>query len=343
MSVDAKSVLNRLLDRQDLSEAEAGAVMRLLTDENLPQAMSAALLIALRVKGETPDEVRGFATAMRELARATRLPAGITTAADVVGTGGDGSGSVNISTGTGLLTAACGVPIVKHGNRSVSSKSGSSDVLEALGVPLPDGPEAAMRCLDSCGFTFLFAPFFHPAMKAVAPVRGAMGVRTVFNILGPLTNPAKPPYNLIGAFDLPTARLMADSLAGMDIERAFVVHGEPGWDEATPCGPFTLFDVQDGAVTEQRRDPADFGMARCRPEDLTGGDAEFNATALEAVLTGDDKGAHRDALVLGAGLILELTGQADDFAAGIEQANAALDTGAAVAVLERLRGFSAAV
>ena len=159
MSIDAKGVLNRLLAGENLSEQEAGELMRLLTDEDLPPAMSAGLLIALRAKGETADEVRGFANAMRGLARATTLPAGMRIAADVVGTGGDGSGSVNISTGTGLLLAGCGVPVVKHGNRSVSSRSGSSDVLEALGVPLPDGPDAAMRCLEECGFTFLFAPY----------------------------------------------------------------------------------------------------------------------------------------------------------------------------------------
>jgi len=342
MSIDAKSTLNQLLAREDLTEQDAGDLMRLLTDEALPPAMSAGLLIALRAKGETAAEVRGFATAMRDLARATKLPAGVSIAADVVGTGGDGSGSVNISTGTGLLVAACGVPVVKHGNRSVSSKSGSSDVLEALGVPLPDGPESAMRCLESCGFTFLFAPYFHPAMKAIAPVRGAMGVRTVFNLLGPLTNPARPSHSLIGAFDLPTARLMADALAEMGIERAFVVHGEPGWDEATPCGPFALFDVRDGQVTEERRDPADYGIATCQPADLTGGDAQHNAQALEAVLKGEDRGAHRDALTLGAGLVMELTGRAGDLGEGIAQATAALDDGSAVALLECLRGFTAA-
>jgi len=222
MSINAKTTLNRLLAKEDLAEAEAAELMRLLTDEALPQAMSAALLIALRVKGETPDEVRGFATAMRELALPISLPDGVH-AVDIVGTGGDSSGSVNISTGTALLTAACGLPVVKHGNRSVSSQSGSADVLEALGIPLPDSPASAAACVADCGFTFLFAPFFHPAMKAIAPVRAAMGVRTVFNILGPLTNPATPAFNLIGAFDLPTTRLMADALVGMPIERAFVI------------------------------------------------------------------------------------------------------------------------
>jgi len=340
MSIDAKATLKRLLANEDLAEAEAADLMRLLADEEGSQAMSAALLIALRIKGETPDEVRGFATAMRELARTMELPGGLQ-AVDIVGTGGDGSGSVNISTGTALLAAACGLPVVKHGNRSVSSKSGSSDVLEALGLPLPDNPEAVAACVTECGFAFLFAPFFHPAMKAIAPVRGALGVRTVFNILGPLTNPARPPFNLIGAFDLPTARLMADTLVGMPIERAFVIHGEPGWDEATPVGSFTLFDVQPGEVIEERRDPLDYGLARCSPDDLAGGDAEFNATALEAVLTGEDRGPHRDALLLGAGLALELTGQAGDLHDGIEQARVALDSGAAKQVLTKLRAFAA--
>jgi len=342
MSIDAKTVLDRLLNNADLAEHEAGDLMRLLADEALSPAMSAALLIALRVKGETADEVRGFANAMRELACVTELPEGMR-AVDVVGTGGDGSGSVNISTGTALLAAACGVPVIKHGNRSVSSKSGSADVLKSLGIAHPAGPAEALQCLAATGFAFLFAPFFHPAMQAIAPVRAAMGVRTVFNILGPLTNPAKPPLLLIGAFDLPTARLMADALAGMTIERAFVVHGEPGWDEATPCGEFTLFDVRPGQVIEARRDPASFGIPRCAPEDLAGGDADFNAKALAGVLSGSEKGAHRDALTLGVGLVLELTGQADDLAAGIERANAAIDSGAAVKLLDKLRSFSSSI
>lgn len=338
MSIDAKAILERLLKHDDLSEDEAGDIMRLLTDADLPQPMSAALLIGLRSKGETAAEVRGFARAMRELARDTRLPEGMA-AADIVGTGGDGSGSLNISTGTALLTAGCGIPVVKHGNRSVSSKSGSADVLEAMGVPMPQDPAAAMHCLSACGFTFLFAPFFHPAMKAIAPVRAAMGVRTVFNILGPLTNPARPPFNLIGAFDLPTARLMAETLMGMDMERSFVVHGEPGWDEATPVGPFTLFDVRPSEMREERRDPQDYGIPRCSPDDLIGGDAAVNAAALEGVLSGADAGPHRDTLVLGAGLVLELTGMVDSLDEGIERALEALASGDVASVLQKLRDF----
>lgn len=338
MSGAAAASLEKLLARQDLAQAEAAALMQALADENLPPALAGALLAALRAKGETAEEVRGFASAMRALARRVGLPAGLA-AADVVGTGGDCSGSLNISTGASLLAAACGVPVVKHGNRSVSSRSGSADVLEALGVPLAHDRAGALGCLASCGFTFLFAPHFHPAMKAVAPVRRALGVRTVFNILGPLTNPAAPPFGLIGAFDLPTARLMAEALSGMSITRCFVVHGEPGWDEATPCGPFTLFDVRPGIVRRQRRNPADYGIIPCQPADLAGGDAPANARALEEVLDGRDRGPHREALVLGTGLVLELTGRARGLRRGIGLARRALDVGAGSVLLERLRRF----
>jgi anthranilate phosphoribosyltransferase len=330
--------LEQLLARRDLGEAEAGDLLRALTDENLAPPLAAALLVALRAKGETAAEVRGFATAMRGLARHFDLPAGLA-AADIVGTGGDGSGSLNLSTGSALLAAACGLPVIKHGNRSVSSKSGSADVLEALGLALPADGAAARRLLDATGFTFLFAPNFHPAMKAVAPVRRALGVRTVFNILGPLTNPAAPPFGMIGAFDLPTARLLADTLAGMPIRRCFVVHGEPGWDEATPVGAFTVFDVRPGVVRRQKRDPAHYGVPRCLPADLTGGDAAANAGAIEAVLTGRDTGPHRDALVLGAGLALDLAGRARGLRRGVELARRTLESGGGTAFLARLRAF----
>ena len=339
MSIDPKATLEHLLNGEDLTEAASADLMRLLTDEALPQVTSAALLIALRAKGENADEVRGFARAMRELAVRVEVPEGLR-AADSVGTGGDGSGSLNLSTGTGLVAAACGIPMVKHGNRSVSSKSGSADVLESLGVPLAKDPATALRCLEQTGFTFLFAPFYHPAMKAIAPVRSALGVRTVFNILGPLTNPAKPPFHLIGAFDIPTARLLADTLAGMDIERAFVVHGEPGWDEATPAGSFILFDVRRGSVVEEWRNPADYGLPTCSPKDLAGGNAEVNAAALEKVLAGEDQGAHADALALGAGLLLELTGRVPDMESGIQQARDVIASGEGMRVLERLRAFN---
>jgi anthranilate phosphoribosyltransferase len=300
--------------------------------------MAGALLAALRSKGLTPDEVRGFAGAMRGLARRPRLPPG-PPAIDIVGTGGDASGSFNISTGAALLVAAMGVRVVKHGNRSVSSRSGSADILEALGLPLPLDERSAGDCLAATGFTFLFAPHYHPAMKEVAPVRRALGVHTVFNLLGPLTNPAEPPFSLIGAYSREAAKLMAETLAGMPIERVFVIHGEPGWDEPTPVGPFELYDVRPGRVEREVRDPRDLGIDRCAPDDLAGGDAAGNAAGLRAVFDGRDRGAHRDALVLNAALALELTGAVSSAAESVVAAEQAIDRGDARRLLERLAEF----
>ncbi|MBV1705473.1 MAG: anthranilate phosphoribosyltransferase, partial [Hyphomicrobiales bacterium] len=228
-----RQTLDHLLERRDLREEEAAALLSLLTAADTAPAFAGAILAALRAKGLTAVEVRGFAGAMRALARKPNLPAPVD-AIDIVGTGGDASGSLNLSTGAALLTAAAGMPVVKHGNRSISSRCGSADLIEELGLTLPLDEEAAARCLRETGFTFLFAPYFHPAMKAIAPVRAALGVRTVFNLLGPLTNPASPRFRLIGAYDAASARLIADAVAGTDSERAWVVHGAAGWDEATP-------------------------------------------------------------------------------------------------------------
>src|SRR5882724_6365205 len=255
-----RQFLEHLLERRSLSEAEAASLLKTLTAPDLAPAMAGALLTALRAKGVTADEVRGFAGAMRALAIKPALPAALD-AIDIVGTGGDGSGSLNLSTGAALLAAACGLPIVKHGNRSISSRSGSADLIEAIGFSLPLDENRAAECFVATGFTFLFAPYFHPAMKALAPIRAALGIRTVFNLLGPLTNPAAPRYLLVGAYDAPTAELMAGTLAGTPIERAWVVHGAAGWDEATPIGPFLAFDVTRGAIRRCEIDPRDFGLA----------------------------------------------------------------------------------
>lgn len=338
MSAGESAMLNRLLDGESLSEAEAGRLMFRLAEGDMPPALAGALLAALRAKGETADEIRGFATAMRELAVRPDIPDGAPTV-DTVGTGGDGSGSLNLSTGTGLLAAAAGARVVKHGNRSVSSRSGSADMLECLGMPLPLEGASAVNCLEATGFTFLFAPAFHPAMKAVVPVRAALSVRTVFNMLGPLTNPAAPPYQLIGAWSPEAARLMADTLAGMPIERAFVVHGAPGWDEATPVGEFVLYDVRPGKVDALERSPEDYGLERCSPADLAGGDAEHNAKELVRVFEGQDRGAHRDALLMGTSLVLEVQGSAAGPREGVEQAAAAIDSNSASSLLQELRRF----
>ena len=328
-------MLDRLLDGNSLAEREAYELMSKLAEGEIAPALAGALLAGLRAKGETADEIRGFATAMRELAVHPVIPDGAP-AVDTVGTGGDGSGSLNLSTGTGLLAAAAGARVVKHGNRSISSRSGSADMLECLGMPLPLHEAEAVACLEATSFTFLFAPAYHPAMKAVVPVRGALAVRTVFNMLGPLTNPAAPPFQLIGAWSKDAAKLMADALAGMPIERAFVVHGAPGWDEASPVGEFVLYDVRPGSVEESVRTPEDYGMNRCAPEDLAGGVAEHNANELKRVFNGEDKGAHRDALLMGTSLVLEVQGTVKDAKKGVEIANAALDDGAAAALLDRM-------
>jgi len=336
--VTLRDTLDHLLSGKSLTEDHSSELLRALMATDTAPAMAGALLAALRFKGVNADELRGFARAMRALARVPDIPAA-PRAIDIVGTGGDASGSFNLSTGAALLTAACGVDVVKHGNRSVSSRSGSADVLEALGLKLPLDESAAGACLAATRFTFLFAPYYHPAMKAVAPIRQALGVRTVFNILGPLTNPAAPLFQLTGAFNLPTAQLMADALAGLPIERAFVVHGAEGWDEPTPLGPFTVLDVRPGQVRAEIRSPSDYGLDLCGARDLAGGDAATNAQALRAVLTGADRGPHRDALLLGTALALEITGRAAGPREGVELAKRAIDNGAARRTLDALAAF----
>jgi anthranilate phosphoribosyltransferase len=336
--IDATDALERVASGIDLSETEAATLLEAMASAEIAPTLAGAMLIALRCKGECAAEIRGFATAMRRLARRPQIPDS-GRYVDVVGTGGDGSDSLNLSTGSALLAAACGAAVVKHGNRSVSSRCGAADVLAALGLPMPLDEQRAGDCLAELGFTFLFAPHYHPAMKHIAPVRAALGVRTVFNILGPLANPAAPPFHVIGAFSERVAALMADTLSGMSIERAFVVHGAEGWDEATPIGPFVCFDVRPGSVERSVRDPADYGLSRCSAEDLRGGDAAQNAARLRAALQGGDEAAHRDALMLGAALALEVTGDVRDAQAGVERARAAIDDGSAADLVERIAAF----
>jgi anthranilate phosphoribosyltransferase len=339
MSASAVQILERLLSRESLDETTAASLLRTMAGGELAPALAGALLAALRSKGEAPSEIRGFALAMRELARRPDIPEG--PYVDVVGTGGDASGSLNLSTGSALLACACGVPIVKHGNRSVSSRSGSADVLAALGLPIPLDETAAASCLARLNFTFLFAPHYHPAMKHIAPVRAALGARTVFNILGPLANPAAPPFHVIGAFSEAVAQVMAETLSGMPMTRAFVVHGTGGWDEATSAGEFVCFDVRPGRVERRIRDPRDYGIARCDLAELKGGDAPANAARLTEALGGGDTAAHRDVLALGAALALEVSGAVENPREGIERARAAIADGSAARLLERLRAFGA--
>lgn len=329
-----RALLEKIVSGSDLTEVEAGELLNHLTDPELDPVLAAAALAGLRTKGEAPSELRAFALGLRRLAVRPDIPTDVA-AVDVVGTGGDGSGSLNLSTGSALVAAAAGASVIKHGNRSISSQSGSADVLAALGMSVPWDEAKAGEMFAKTGFTFLFAPAYHPAMKSIAPVRKALGIRTIFNMVGPLTNPARPPFHVIGVFSLDGAHMIADTLAGMPVERAFVVHGEPGWDEPTPVGPYQLFEVTPGSVIHTVEDPADFGIPRCRPEDLSGREAAFNAAELLKVLKGQT-GPHRDALLLGASLALRVTGQADDPVDGLVKAMEAIDSGRALALVKRL-------
>lgn len=331
-----RELIGKLLDGQVLGDEEAATLVGYLTAPDLDPAVAAAALAGLRTRGESASEVRVFARGLQDLAIRPDIP-DTSRAVDVVGTGGDSSGSLNLSTGAALLAAAAGVEVIKHGNRSVSSRSGSFDVLAALGLDVPWDAGRAGEVFAETGFTYLFAPAFHPAMKSVAPVRQAMGARTIFNLVGPLANPARTPHLVVGAFSPEAARMMAETLSGMDITRAFVVHGEPGWDEPTPVGPYLLFDVSPGEVRESVEDPADFGVARCLPADLVGGDPEENADAIRRVFAGE-QGPHRDALVLGASLALRVTGSPAGQA--MDQVSAALDDGAARELLDRLAALA---
>lgn len=324
--------LRKLVRGEDLTEPYAEDLLRLLADSRAEAAWAGAVLAALQTKGLVAAEVRGFAAGMRELARAVHLSG---PAVDIVGTGGDGSGSLNLSTGASLLLAACGVPVVKHGNRGVSSQSGSSDVLEALGYTAPEGPEEALESLSRHGYAFLHAPYFHPAMRSLGPVRQALGIRTVFNILGPLTNPATPPFTVVGAYSPDVAALMAEALSGMAIQRGFVVHGHNGWDEATPVGPFTLWDVRPDQVTRSVRDPRDAGLEPVEEDALRGGDATYNANAIRDAFSGGDAG-HQAALALNAALGLEVAGEVPNLEAGVRRAREVIEDGGALRKLEEL-------
>lgn len=328
-----RELVAKLMDGSTLTEDEASQLVDGLTSDELDPALAAAALTAMRVRGETAEELRAFARGLQEKANRPPIP-DVTAAVDIVGTGGDASGSLNLSTGAALLAAAAGEKVIKHGNRSVSSQSGSFDVLAAMGFDVPWDSDRAADVFDRTGFTYLFAPAFHPSMKAVAPIRQTLGSRTIFNLVGPLANPARTPRLVIGAFSTEFAAMMAETLSGMSIDRAYVVHGEPGWDEPTPVGPYVLFEVSPGQVIETTEDPADFGIPRCSSDDLVGGNPETNARAISAVFAGEN-GPHRDALVLGASLAMRLGGVTPDEA--MARARRALDDGSASRLVEDVR------
>tara|TARA_Y100000748_G_scaffold5443_1_gene4843 strand:+ start:1821 stop:2834 length:1014 start_codon:yes stop_codon:yes gene_type:complete len=335
MNHDLKDFLAQLLNGEGLTEDQSEELMLALAEGSVEPALAGALLVSLRMKGESAEEVRGFANGMRKAAKEVELE-NSSELIDIVGTGGDDSHSFNISTGAALLSAACGLKVAKHGNRSVSSKSGSADLLEFLGYRFPTDADGVKIQIKENGFSFLFAPNFHPAMKNIAPIRQALKIRTVFNILGPLTNPARPSFYLLGAFSSEMASLMASSLSGMDMKRAFVVHGLNGWDEPTPASSFELFDVSENSISHKIIDPSEHGIKKCKEKDLKGGASEVNAKALLKVFECKDKGAHEDALVLNAGLSLQVSGEVKELSDGIEIAKETIKSGKAKSFLSSL-------
>ena len=331
------TAITAVAEGRSLSRDEAREVMGVVMRGEATPAQIGGLLVGLRAKGETVDEITGFAEAMREHVLPvvpTRTPL-----VDVVGTGGDGAGTFNISTAAGVVAAAAGAAVAKHGNRAASSACGSADVLEELGLVLELPPERIAASIDEHGFGFMFARAHHPAMRHAAPVRQELGTRTVFNVLGPLANPAGARDGVFGVYSADLARTYAEALAGLGARRAFVVHGSGGIDELIPYGPSLVVEVVDGAIRESQLDPRDVGLERSDPADLRGGSPSENAGAIRRVLEGERSG-RRDAVVLNAAGALVAAGVADDLADGVDAAARAVDSGEAGVTLERLVAFS---
>ena len=334
-----QDALAKLLDGIDLTRDEAREVMDTIMSGAATPAQIGGFLVALRLKGETSDEIAGSAEAMR--AHAIGVKPKREDLVDTAGTGGDGGKTFNISTAAALVAAAAGAGVAKHGNRSVSSASGSADVLEALGFSLELAPERIAQSIDRLGFGFMFAQAHHPAMKHAAPVRRELGTRTVFNVLGPLTNPAGARAQGVGVYSAHLVPVIADVLAQLGARRAFGVHGAGGIDELSPAGPNLVAEVVEGDVRQREIDPAELGVERCAPEELRGGDAEENARSIREVFAGA-KGGRRSAILLNAAGAIAAGGHATDLREGLAIATTAIDSGAAGERLEQLVAFSRA-
>jgi len=338
MSEAVRAALAAVIDGRSLERAEARAAMGAVMDGEATPAQLAALLVALRMRGETVEELTGFAEAMRERVLRVVAPSGTI---DTCGTGGDHSGTFNISTAAAFVVAAAGVPVAKHGNRAITSKSGSADVLEALGVRTDHDAESAAAALRELGFAFLFAPAFHPAMRHAGPTRREIGVRTAFNLLGPITNPAGARRQVVGVGDPAAAPRIAEVLRALGTERALVVHGA-GVDELPLDGSGVIHDVSPAGVTRSEVDPAALGLVVAPLGALAGGTAAENATMLEAILGGADRGPRRDVVLLNAAAAFVAAGRAPDLAGGVALAAATIDAGSARALLAGLRAEKAA-
>ncbi|HEX6902584.1 MAG TPA: anthranilate phosphoribosyltransferase [Thermoanaerobaculia bacterium] len=335
MPLDARSALVRVTAGESLSREETEELFGQLMDGLVSETLKAALLVALRMKGEAVSEISGAAAAMRS--RSIPIPHTTQGLVDTCGTGGDGRGTFNISTAAALVAAAAGVPVAKHGNRSVSSRSGSADVLAALGVNIEISPETAGRTLDAVGITFLFAPLLHPAMREVMPVRRELGMRTIFNVLGPLTNPAGARRQVMGVYSEALVEPIGHVLRDLGAEHALVVHGD-GLDEITTTGRTRIAEVRDGEVRLYDLEPERFGLRRARLEELAGGAPEENAAAVRRVF-GGETGPLADVTALNAGAALYVSGLAASHEEGVVKARETLASGAAAQKLEELRSF----
>jgi anthranilate phosphoribosyltransferase len=332
--------LMRLVEEQHLSSADAEAAMQIVLRGEATHAQIAAFLIALKMKGETVDELVGFARAMRAMAVPVTPNLAGATLLDTCGTGGDGAGTFNISTVAAFVVAAAGVHVAKHGNRSITSKCGSADLLEAWGVPVAMAPEDTARAIREVGIGFLFAPAVHTAMRHAQPVRVDLKLRTVFNLLGPLTNPAGATAQLIGAPSAHAAELMAGAIAALGLERGFVVHGSDGLDEITTTGSTLAFEVREGKVDRRTLEPSDFAVPMASPDELKGGGLERNLEIANAVLAGA-RGAQRDIVLVNAAAAFVAAGKASTFLEGMALAVVSIDSGAARAKVKSLADFAA--
>jgi anthranilate phosphoribosyltransferase len=332
-----QEAIAQALDRRDFTRRQAFEAMSEIMAGVATQAQIAGFLVALRAKGETPDEIAGCAEAMR--AHVVGVTPKRHDLVDTAGTGGDGQQTINISTAAALVAAAAGAGVAKHGNRAASSACGSADVLEALGFNLELTPERIARSIDELGFGFMFAQAHHPAMKHAGPVRRELGTRTIFNILGPLTNPAGARSQVIGVYSASLVRPIADALLQLGSKRAFVVHGAGGLDELSPIGPNTVCEIRDGRVIERWIDPIELGIPRCDVEELRGGDAQVNAEAIREIFRGSN-GGRRNAVLLNAAGAIAAAGLAEDLSEGLAIAAETVYSRKADERLDELIAFS---
>lgn len=329
-----KSAIATVANQKDLTEAEARRVMSIMLEGEATQAQIGAFLTALRMKGETIDELVGLASVLRD--KAETITPKVDNYIDLVGTGGDGTYTFNISTTSALVVAAAGLPVAKHGNRSISSKSGAGDVLEALGVNIMAEPALVEKCVENAGIGFMFAQLFNKSMKYVGQARKEMGVRTVFNILGPLANPSRAKNMVVGVYDAKLTEVIAQAMSRLGVERAFVVGGKDNMDEITTTTSTQVSEIKDGKVTTFEITPEQFGLKRVTLEELRGGDGAANAEITKAILKGTETGAKRDIVLLNAGATLYIGGVVKSIEDGIQLSKETIDSGKAYATLEAL-------